>query len=420
MAVEDDQKRVTKQIQEITRNMTPVGCPNTQSQGRGGLRVFLATHRDDNREQRGCAFTATAEDSKPGAKDNSKDNTWTHTPTGTRYLIPLPFCAKYTGNTITEDMIAASVETMVEIMAEEETSDGFAGVSIVEQALRNASGVRRPIKCSGCQGLAKYDQNAYHLWNDYPNKADQEVWKNFQTNLRRFREEKARRRDERQGQGSHYGPTEATAEPATLVNWQRLGFLTKAMSETIEAIADIETKPTVRRALLANLRSDLVNTVLEVTDPAEAEEQTSTKKNTKRRKRGPLILLYMKKDEQPKIQTQTGSKPVAMTMLAASQGKYPLRLAYNFPHLKFPIGDGQTTKDRAYLTGLLDTGGCCMMGKLEWYQELHKVCPQLFDDFFELAERKFEGINIGGLTDGIWLMHVAIFWMPYDERGATM
>jgi hypothetical protein len=48
------------------------------------------------------------------------------------------------------------------------------------------------------------------------------------------------------------------------------------------------------------------------------------------------------------------------------------------------------------------------------------VCPQLFDDFFELAERKFEGINIGGLKDGIWLTHVAILWMPYDERGATM
>jgi hypothetical protein len=95
-------------------------------------------------------------------------------------------------------MIAASVE-MVDILGEDKP-DGFAGVSIVEQALRNVSGVRRPIKCFGCQGIDKYDQQAYHLWKDRPNKADQEVWRNFQTNLRRFREEKARRRDDRQGQ----------------------------------------------------------------------------------------------------------------------------------------------------------------------------------------------------------------------------
>jgi hypothetical protein len=61
-----------------------------------------------------------------------------------------------------------------------------------------------------------------------------------------------------------------------------------------------------------------------------------------------------------------------------------------------------------------------MMGKLEWDQELHKVCPKRFDDIFELAERRFESINIGGLKDGIWLTHVAILWMPYDDRGATM
>jgi hypothetical protein len=70
-------------------------------------------------------------------------------------------------------MIAASVE-MIDIL-EDEKQDGFARVSIVEQALRNASRVRRPIKCFGCQGLEKYDQNSYHLWRDCLNKADQEV-----------------------------------------------------------------------------------------------------------------------------------------------------------------------------------------------------------------------------------------------------
>jgi hypothetical protein len=149
----------------------------------------------------------------------SKGNTWTHTPTGTKYNLPMAFCATYTGNSIVEDMVAASVE-IVDLLEDEEKPDGFAGVRIVEQVLRNASWVRRPIKCFGCQGLEKYDHNAYHLWKDCPHKADQEVWRNFQTNLRRFREEKSRRRDERQGQGGYYGPTETptTAEPTTLMN----------------------------------------------------------------------------------------------------------------------------------------------------------------------------------------------------------
>jgi hypothetical protein len=72
----------------------------------------------------------------------------------------------------------------------------------------------------------------------------------------------------------------------------------------------------------------------------------------------------MKKDGNQNTKTgNEGDGPTARTMLAASKGKYPLRIAYALPHLKFPIGDGQTLQDRAYVTGLLDTGGCYMMGK---------------------------------------------------------
>jgi hypothetical protein len=233
MVEEEDQKRVAKTIQQITRNMNPGGGPNTRSQGRAsGPRVFVATAAEDEQRQRGRTFAATAPARWKAKDSESKRNTWTNTPTGIRYNLPFAFCATYTGNTIAENMIAASVE-MVEMLGEEPT-DGFAGVSIVEQALRNASGVRRPIKCFGCQGLEQYDSHAYHLWKDCPNKADQEVWKNFQINLRRFREEKARRHEERQGQGGYYGPTGAEQpfeprEPSTLVNWQRLGFPNRAM-----------------------------------------------------------------------------------------------------------------------------------------------------------------------------------------------
>jgi hypothetical protein len=193
------------------------------------------------------------------------------------------------------------------------------------------------------------------------------------------------------------------------------------MSETIEAIADNEIKPGVRKALLATLRSELVNTELDgESAQAEDEKKGGTKQDTKRRKRGPLFLLYMKKEQATTAKQAPTTAPVARTMIAASKVKYPLRIAYDLPHMKFPIGDGATTKDKAMVTGLLDTGGCCMMGKLEWYQELHRVCPQFFDEFFKLAERRYESINIGGLKDGIWLTHVARLCMPYEDRGATM
>jgi hypothetical protein len=59
---EDDQKRVAKQIQQITRSMTPGSRPNTRSQGRpNGPRVFLATPTAHDEEiMEGNAFTATS------------------------------------------------------------------------------------------------------------------------------------------------------------------------------------------------------------------------------------------------------------------------------------------------------------------------------------------------------------------------
>ena len=60
------------------------------------------------------------------------------------------------------------------------------------------------------------------------------------------------------------------------------------------------------------------------------------------------------------------------------------------------------------------------MGRLEWYQEFYAVCPQFFDKIFELSKKHYEDINIGGLKAGIWLIHVVILWLPYDDKGATM
>jgi hypothetical protein len=73
----------------------------------------------------------------------------------------------------------------------------------------------------------------------------------------------------------------------------------KAMSETIEAIADRETKPGVRKALLASLRGELVNTDLDFKETPQDEEKPAATKSQKRRKRGQLFLMYMTKGNKP-------------------------------------------------------------------------------------------------------------------------
>jgi hypothetical protein len=297
----------------------------------------MATPFDTAREERGETLIETETRQAAG----SKGNAWTHTPTGTKYNLPMAFCATYTGNSIAEDMVAASVE-MVDLLEDEEKPDGFTGVSIVEQALRNTSGVRRP-SASVVKGWRNTIRTHTIYGRTFLTRRIKKCGEISKPTCDDF--EKRRRDDEtndRAKEDTTDRRTPAPAEPTTLMNWQRLGFPTKAMSETIEAIADRETKPAVRKALLATLRGELVNTDLDNKETPEDEEKPATTKSQKRLKRGQLFLMYMTKGDKPLTPAKKSEKaPRAMTMLAASQGKYPLRIAYDLPHLRFPIGDGE-------------------------------------------------------------------------------
>jgi hypothetical protein len=74
-------------------------------------------------------------------------------------------------------------------MAAKEFSRPLMATSIIQEALCQASGTKIPIKCFGCSGLPKYDNQAYHLWRDCPNTGDLEVYRNFNINLKKFHEE---------------------------------------------------------------------------------------------------------------------------------------------------------------------------------------------------------------------------------------
>ena len=71
----------------------------------------------------------------------------------------------------------------------------------------------------------------------------------------------------------------------------------------------------------------------------------------------------------------------------------------------------------ATLTGLLDTGGCCNMGHLRYHEEINRSFPQLVAEFIELADKRFENINIGGLQGGVALTHMVRYHIPYTDSG---
>jgi hypothetical protein len=88
--------------------------------------------------------------------------------------------------------------------------------------------------------------------------------------------------------------------------------------------------------------------------------------------------------------------------------------------MTFPIGDGATSNDTAMLTGLLDTGGCCNMGSLQYHSAIVKNFPRLVSEFTVLEEKRFKAINIGGLqAGGVELTHIVVYHIPYTEKGQT-
>jgi hypothetical protein len=99
-----------------------------------------------------------------------------------------------------------------------------------------------------------------------PNKADQQVWDNFQKNLKAFRERKQSREEQKRNQGGggsqhgNYKPNDnnnqrtMATDPA---NWERKGFPSRKVQDQIQAIADEQNTPSTRMTLLASLKDSL-------------------------------------------------------------------------------------------------------------------------------------------------------------------
>ena len=130
-------------------------------------------------------------------------------------------------------------------------------------------------------------------------------------------------------------------------------------------------------------------------------------------RKGRTLLLYMT-PQKKKNEMNEGPR----TMLeSAPKNKYPFAIAYKLPFIAFPIGDGRTSEDVATLSGLLDTGGCCNMGNLQYHQAIMEQFPQFVDDMTCLEGKRFEQINIGGLKDGVTITHMVRYAIPFIDKG---
>ena len=335
-------------------------------------------------------------------------------------LMPTCFLTKHTPGISRDqqDIMAQAIVAMG--MAAETLADEipFTGASIVEEALQKSSGMRIPIKCFGCNGLPKYNEHAFHLWRNCPNKGEKEVWENFQKNLKEFRDRKQARQEQRSTQGGgnqygggsqygHYGPRTMTMEGT---NWERQGFPSKRVQDQIKAIADEQNSQHTRMTLLASLKDSLEDYNL----ANEQKKPEEKKAKWQGGRKGRTFFTYME-PSQPKEPTPRGT---AMTMLGAPpRNNYQFKIAYKLPFIAFPIGDGRTSEDVATLSGLLDTGGCCNMGNLAYHREISEQYPQFVDEIVCLEEESYANINIGGIKDGVSITHMIRYAIPFIDKG---
>jgi hypothetical protein len=146
-------------------------------------------------------------------------------------------------------------------------------------------------------------------------------------------------------------------------------------------------------------------------DGREAEPRTPTpKKRKSTRQITRNFFTYMQPQAHAIPSTFLGAAPIT---------PYEFNILFKLPFLKFPIGDGGTSDDRATLTGLADTGGCCNMGWLTYHIEIANKYPNLLHEFTDLKEKRYETISIGGLQGGVVLTHMIKYLIPYTDRGGA-
>jgi hypothetical protein len=277
----------------------------------------------------------------------------------------------------------------------DKASQALTMVSIVEEALPKLSGMNAPMKCFGCDGLQEYTDNCHHLWRNCPHKDDKRTWNNFQHNLKLFREKIQNRNNPMRNVN-------------TTQNWKREGYPTQQAHKQIQAITHVATPAAIRKVMIATLSQELTKETKD--EDHEGEKKPSPKKRRLTRQITRNFFTYMQPQAQLIPSTFLGAAPLT---------PYEFKISFKLPFLTFPIGEGGSSNDKAMLTGLADTGGCCNMGWLTYHREIAQKYPQLVHEFTDLKDKRYKTISIGGLQGGVVLTHMIKYLIPYTDRGGA-
>ena len=210
---EDELKTLTNIAERAAfRQQKPYGTRSTQQPNQKGPRTFLTRHAqhpttitDEHHPSAyandPAAYETGPHETNPAASSQILPCDSISHPTAGTVHIPICFMTKHnpTASTVQQTLMTEAILSMERALSPEELALPLTATSIVEGALQQSSGTRIPIKCFGCSGLPRYDDTAYHLWRNCPNKGDHKVWQNFQVNLKRFRDDRQTQRAQRQG-----------------------------------------------------------------------------------------------------------------------------------------------------------------------------------------------------------------------------
>ena len=280
-------------------------------------------------------------------------------------------------------------------------------LSPAESALRNASGVERPIECWGCTGHGTHHVNRFHSFRDCPNRYDPEVRSLAFRRMKQMREEwEGRKRDQpNTGPGTRKREAQALLTKAEAMrDWQHLGFNSRTEAEnTADAVALMATDMSARNR--KNMVREWNRKVSEANEVARDNDETEA-----------ATSYYGPATRSRNNQT---FHFIARVFHASPMKPLPLEISPTLPHCNFPIGP---THGKGKLKIAVDSCAGVNIGHLEFHKAMADTFPELVASFKTMQDYGEQDVTIGGVevsATTLKLTHIIEYKTPFRYNGTA-
>ena len=285
-------------------------------------------------------------------------------------------------------------------------------LSPAESALRNASGVDKPIECWGCTGHAMYHATRYHSFRDCPNKYDPDVRRTAFQRMKQMREEW----EARKHPAGTNAPTASTRkrEGAALLTrtiaineWRDLGFTSRKDAERA-AEAAVMMATDVSAYNRERMSREWTN---KWGHSRYAGETTTTATNNTDGYYGPAST------------TNEGTPNtyhfIARVFQAIPMRTIPLEISPTLPHCLIPIGPFH---GKGKLKVAKDSCAGVNIGHLEFHKAMADTFPELVASFKAMSDYGESDVNIGGVevsATSLKITHIIEYKTPFRYNGTA-